>query len=429
MLQCSSRWLVRRRLAARPTRSTHCASARRRICSFPTTPFASSPLGRRSGWVNSDTPGASAPTVSVWLLPPACVGRERPPWSASRPGESASRGNGDLAGRVQSVTATAWIRGRVLVVVSASSATKVYAVDPDRRLTISQIDFPGTVVLGARAQSSLVLLLASPDRIGLAPHCRRSIASSADSRAREIVVGTTTTGDGAERRMTIRRPALTSVLRTTRLRHRRGRTPSGDRPAHSRSPLRACPSDRSRQQAGRRFDGQPRHCPTDASSSAQTSTERPPPKTPPASGSSTPRTGRAECSARNGLGSASPAGHLRPRRNRRRLTDHPTIRHIRELFRTGSVARVTVVGPRAFVTFFGTNIKAAVVELGTGRVVNTRPRLPTGRHRTTDHRLKGGSLLPLILGREDARPGSFLSPCLSVAEASSASGRDRAVAV
>ena len=40
-----------------------------------------------------------------------------------------------------------------------------------------------------------------------------------------------------------------------------------------------------------------------------------------------------------------------------------------ELFRTGSVARVTVVGPRAFVTFFGTNIKAAVVELGTGRVV------------------------------------------------------------
>jgi hypothetical protein len=41
----------------------------------------------------------------------------------------------------------------------------------------------------------------------------------------------------------------------------------------------------------------------------------------------------------------------------------------RELFRTGSVARVTVVGPRAFITFFGTNIKAAVVELGTGRVV------------------------------------------------------------
>ena len=48
-----------------------------------------------------------------------------------------------------------------------------------------------------------------------------------------------------------------------------------------------------------------------------------------------------------------------------------------ELFRTGSVARVTVVGPRAFVTFFGTNIKAAVVELGTGRVArHTVPAYP-----------------------------------------------------
>jgi hypothetical protein len=49
----------------------------------------------------------------------------------------------------------------------------------------------------------------------------------------------------------------------------------------------------------------------------------------------------------------------------------------RELFRTGSVARVTVVGPRVFVTFFGTNIKAAVVELGTSRVVrHTVPAYP-----------------------------------------------------
>ena len=28
-----------------------------------------------------------------------------------------------------------------------------------------------------------------------------------------------------------------------------------------------------------------------------------------------------------------------------------------------------LLAPRAFVTFFGTNVKAAVVELGTGRVV------------------------------------------------------------
>jgi hypothetical protein len=41
----------------------------------------------------------------------------------------------------------------------------------------------------------------------------------------------------------------------------------------------------------------------------------------------------------------------------------------RELFRTGSPATVDVVGPRALVTFFGSGRRAAVVELGTGRVV------------------------------------------------------------
>jgi len=36
-----------------------------------------------------------------------------------------------------------------------------------------------------------------------------------------------------------------------------------------------------------------------------------------------------------------------------------------------------VVGPRAFVTFFGTKQKAAVIELGTGRVVrHTVPAHP-----------------------------------------------------
>jgi hypothetical protein len=47
------------------------------------------------------------------------------------------------------------------------------------------------------------------------------------------------------------------------------------------------------------------------------------------------------------------------------------------LFRTGSVGNVFVVGPRAFVTFFGTNVKAAVVELDTRRVVrHTVPAHP-----------------------------------------------------
>jgi hypothetical protein len=40
-----------------------------------------------------------------------------------------------------------------------------------------------------------------------------------------------------------------------------------------------------------------------------------------------------------------------------------------ELFPGRAVGSVHVIGPRAFVTFFGTNQKAAVVELGTGRVI------------------------------------------------------------
>ena len=75
-------------------------------------------------------------------------------------------GTVSLAGELRRVTATAWIRGRVLVVVSGSSSTSVYAVDPERRLVISKVEVPGTVVLGERAQDKLVLLLASPERIG-----------------------------------------------------------------------------------------------------------------------------------------------------------------------------------------------------------------------------------------------------------------------
>ena len=114
-----------------------------------------------------------------------------------------------LPGEFSRVTATAWIRGRVLVVVSGSSATRVYAVDPDRRVSVSQIEFPGTVVLGERAQSSLVLLLAAPNRIG--PATIAVVDQSPRARTvvlEKIAVGTTTTGDGAERSLTIRRPAL-----------------------------------------------------------------------------------------------------------------------------------------------------------------------------------------------------------------------------
>jgi hypothetical protein len=277
-----------------------------------------------------------------------------------------------VPGEFSRVTATAWIRGRILVVVSASSATRVYAVDPDRRLTISQIDFPGTVVLGERAQSSLVLLLASPDRIG--PATIAVVDQSPRVRTvvlEKIAVGTTTTGDGAERRMTIRRPALTLG-------------PSGQRAfvigegeppaaidlrtlAVRYAPVRLTAA------ANKQVEGSVRTAETlpdgrivvGANVYGATAAENTAglwlidPKDWSRRVLSTKWTwfrvagglifARGETGV--GLRIIQPSGSTR------------------ELFRTGSVARITVVGPRAFVTFFGTNIKAAVVELGTGRVV------------------------------------------------------------
>jgi hypothetical protein len=51
-----------------------------------------------------------------------------------------------------------------------------------------------------------------------------------------------------------------------------------------------------------------------------------------------------------------------------------------ERFHSGSVSSITVIGPRAFVTFFGTKQQAAVIELGSGRVV---------RHTIPAHLLAG----------------------------------------
>src|SRR4029434_840349 len=64
------------------------------------------------------------------------------------------------------VTATAWVRGRVLAIVSGSGSTTVYAVDPDEHTVVSHVEIPGAVVLGERTASSVVLLLARPGAIG-----------------------------------------------------------------------------------------------------------------------------------------------------------------------------------------------------------------------------------------------------------------------
>ena len=277
-----------------------------------------------------------------------------------------------LPGEFSRVTATAWIRGRVLVVVSGSAATRVYAVDPDRLVTISRIEFPGTVVLGERAQSSLVLLLAAPNKIG--PATLAVVDQSPRVRTvvlEKIAVGTATTGDGAERRMTIRRPAL--ALGPSR--QRAFVIGAGEPPAAidlRTLSVRYAPV-RFTAAISKRVEG-----------SVQTAETLP--------------DGRivVGASVYGAIGDENTAGLwlVDPKDwSRRVLSTKWTwfrvagglifargesgvgLRIIqpsgstRDLFRTGSVARVTVVGPRAFVTFFGTNLKAAVVELGTGRVV------------------------------------------------------------
>lgn len=277
-----------------------------------------------------------------------------------------------LPGELGRVTATAWFRGRVLIVVTDSSATRIYAVDPDRRVIVSRVEVQGIVVLGERTASKLVLLLASSERIGPAT---LAVVDRA-ARVRTVLlegldVGTATAGVGEERRLTIRRPALALApsgrrafvlgageppasidLRTLSIRH---------------APLRL-PAVAAKQAEG----------------SVRTAATLP--------------DGRIVVGGYDyGASSAQGAAGLwlvNPRSWSRRLLDRDGswfrvagglvfargdrgfgLRILRpsgapvELFRSGSVARVTVVGPRAYVTFFGGSTTAAVVELDTGRVV------------------------------------------------------------
>lgn len=282
-----------------------------------------------------------------------------------------------LAGEFRRVTATAWIRGRVLAVVSGSSSTTVYSIDPERRATIAQVEFPGTVLLGERARSSLVLLLARPDRIG--PATIAVVDQSPRVRTvplDRIAAGTTATGVGAHRRTTVRRPALALA-------------PSGLRafvfgagePAASielrtlavrYAPLRRIAA------VSKQVEG-----------SVRTAATLP--------------DGRIVVGGFDyGVTATVGLSLVDPTNWSRRVLDRSAtwfqvsgglvftrgeggvgLRILQpsgsvvELFRTGSVGRVTVVGPRALVTFFGTNLKAAVVELGTRRVVrHTVPAHP-----------------------------------------------------
>jgi hypothetical protein len=274
-----------------------------------------------------------------------------------------------LPGEFRRVIATAWVRGRVLVAVSGSSSTTVYSIDPERRMTISQVEFPGTVVLGERARSFLVLLLAQPDRIG--PATIAVVDQSPRVRTVQldrIAAGTAVTGAGAARRTTVRRPALALAPSGLRVFVFGAGEPAASIDLRTLAvryaPLRLLAA------VSKRVEG-----------SVRTAATLP--------------DGRIVVTGFD-YGVTAPVGLwlVDPKDWSRRMLDPDTnwfrvagglvfargeggvgLRILRpsgspvELFRSGSVGRVTVVGPRALVTFFGRNQTAAVIELGTGRVV------------------------------------------------------------
>jgi hypothetical protein len=286
----------------------------------------------------------------------------------------------NLPGEFRRVTATAWIRGRVLIVVSGSSSTTVYSIDPDTRVTISRVEFPGIVILGERTQNNLVLLLAPSDRIG--PATIAVIDQSPRVRTvllERIAAGTTATGVGPDRRMTVRRPALALA-------------PSGRRAFVFGAGEPAASIDLRRLSV--------RYAPLRAAAAGSKQVE----------GSvrtaATLPDGRLVVTGfdygATAAGTAVGLWLVDPKDWSRRVLDTAAnwVRvaggrvftrgeggvglrilqpsgSFRELLRSGSVGSVTVVGPRALVTFFGTKQKAAVIELGTRRVVrHTVPAHP-----------------------------------------------------
>lgn len=274
-----------------------------------------------------------------------------------------------LEGERRRVTATAWVRGRVLAVVAGNGSTTVYSVDPNRRTVVGRVEVPGVLVSGERTAARLVLLLAPAGAIGPATVAVVDQAAQARRVALEgITAGTATTGEGSERRLTVRRPGIAVSPSGLRLYVLGGSEPAAAVDLRTLS-VRYAPLRRTAvvQKA--------------AAGSVRTAATLP--------------DGRIVLSGYD-HGSTRPVGVslVDPRDWSRRVLV-PTATWVRvaggliftrgksgvglrllhpsglarELFRTGSPATVDVVGSRALVTFFGSGRRAAVVELGTGRVV------------------------------------------------------------
>jgi hypothetical protein len=286
-------------------------------------------------------------------------------------------GRMSLPGEHGRVAATAWARGNVLAVVTGGTSTTVYSVDPDRRRVLGKVEVEGALVGGERSPNGLVLLLERPDVIGPAtiavvdPRPRARIVV-----VERITVGHTSSGEDDERLVTILRPGLALApagdqvylfgtgepgaaidLRTLAVRYSpvRGTTSIKKNVTGSVRTAAALPDGRV-VVSGYSFG---------AAGPAYLHVVDP------KDWSSRPL-GSAEAWFRVAGGMVFTRG---PGGTGLRMWK-PSGEAV-ALFPTGSVGGVFVVGERAFVTFIGTDTKAAVVELGTGRVVrHTVPAHP-----------------------------------------------------
>jgi hypothetical protein len=282
-----------------------------------------------------------------------------------------------LAGEFRRVVGTAWVGGRVLAIVSGGGSTTVYSIDPDERSVVGRVELPGAVALGERSPSGVVLLLATPDAIAPATLAVVDRAPRVRTvRLDRIRVGTVVSGSGTDRLTTMRRPGLALDPAGTRA-YVFG---AGEPAAAVDLRTLALRYSRSRflTAIAKRAEG-----------SVRTAATLP--------------DGRVVVSG-FGLGaSASPFVRIvDPRSWSSRTLERDTAwfrvgggmvftpgdrgRGLRMwrpsgtavvLFSTGSVSAVYVLGQRAFVTFFGGDLKAAVVDLLSGRVVrHTLPAHP-----------------------------------------------------
>jgi hypothetical protein len=282
-----------------------------------------------------------------------------------------------LDGERRRVTATAWVSGRVLVVVAGGGATTVYSVDPKRSAVVGSVQIPGVLVSGERTAARLVLLLAPVDRIGPARVVVVDRALQVHTVMLErITAGTVVTGQGPERQVRIQRPGLTVSpsglqlylvgggepaaaveLRTLAVRYAPLRRPAAVQKSAAGSVRTAVALPDGRIVVSGSDHGSNRPVGVSLLDPRDWSTRML------ASTATWVRVagGRIFTRGTNGVGL--------------RLLE-PSGRSV-ELFSTGSPARVSVVGARALVTFFGSGRRAAIVELRTRRVVgHTVPAYP-----------------------------------------------------